>query len=76
MNKVSLLGIRVDACKCVSCGTCSKVCQMDADVVLRTQSCRMYPVRKVHRGLSCRCHQLSLWVRIKWKKSPLTADKK
>ena len=33
MNKVSLLGIRVDACKCVSCGTCSKVCQMDVDVV-------------------------------------------
>lgn len=33
MNKVSLLGIRVDACKCVSCGKCSKVCQMDVDVV-------------------------------------------
>ena len=32
MNKVSLLGIRVDACKCVSCGKCSKVCQMDVDV--------------------------------------------
>ena len=32
MNKVSLLGIRVDACKCISCGTCSKVCQMDVDV--------------------------------------------
>ena len=32
MNKVSLLGIRVDACKCVSCGKCSKVCQMDVEV--------------------------------------------
>ena len=32
MNKVSLLGIRVDAYKCISCGTCSKVCQMDVDV--------------------------------------------
>ncbi|OKY91755.1 MAG: 4Fe-4S ferredoxin [Collinsella sp. 60_9] len=33
MNKVSLLGIQVDACKCVSCGKCSRVCQMDVDVV-------------------------------------------
>ncbi|WP_368134899.1 4Fe-4S binding protein, partial [Collinsella aerofaciens] len=33
MNRVSLLGIQVDACKCVSCGKCSKVCQMDVDVV-------------------------------------------
>lgn len=32
MNKASLLGIRVDACKCISCGMCSKVCQMDVDV--------------------------------------------
>ena len=33
MNRVSLLGIQVDACKCVSCGKCSRVCQMDVDVV-------------------------------------------
>lgn len=32
MNKVSLLGIQVDQCKCVSCGTCAKVCKMDVDV--------------------------------------------
>ena len=32
MNKVSLLGINVDQCKCVSCGKCAKVCQMDVDV--------------------------------------------
>lgn len=32
MNKVSLLGIQVDHCKCVSCGKCAKVCQMDVDV--------------------------------------------
>ena len=32
MNKVSLLGIQVDQCKCVSCGKCAKVCQMDVDV--------------------------------------------
>ena len=32
MNKVSLLGIQVDQCRCVSCGKCAKVCQMDVDV--------------------------------------------
>lgn len=32
MNRVSLLGIQVDQCKCVSCGTCAKVCKMDVDV--------------------------------------------
>ena len=32
MNKVSLLGIRVDACKCVSCGKCSRTCKMDVDI--------------------------------------------
>ncbi len=32
MNRVSLLGIQVDACKCVSCGKRSRVCQMDVDV--------------------------------------------
>ena len=32
MNKVSLLGIQVDQCKCVSCGTCAKVCKMDVNV--------------------------------------------
>ena len=32
MNKVSLLGIKVDEHKCVSCGKCSRVCKMDVDV--------------------------------------------
>ena len=31
-NKVSLLGIQVDQCKCVSCGTCAKVCKMDVEI--------------------------------------------
>ena len=32
MNKVSLLGMKVDGHKCVSCGKCAKVCKMDVDV--------------------------------------------
>lgn len=32
MNKVSLLGVQVDQCKCVSCGSCAKACRMDVDV--------------------------------------------
>lgn len=32
MNKVSLLGIKVDKHKCVSCGKCARVCKMDVDV--------------------------------------------
>lgn len=32
MNKVSLLGIKVDEHKCVSCGKCASVCKMDVDV--------------------------------------------
>lgn len=32
MNKVSLLGIKVDDHKCVSCGKCARVCKMDVDV--------------------------------------------
>lgn len=32
MNKVSLLGMRVDQHKCVSCGRCARVCKMDVDV--------------------------------------------
>ena len=52
MNKVSLLGIRVDACKCVSCGKCSKVCQMDVDVVRAPNHAECIRCGKVHRGLS------------------------
>lgn len=32
LNKVSLLGIKVDKHKCVSCGKCAKACKMDVDV--------------------------------------------
>lgn len=32
MNKVSLLGIKVDEHKCVACGKCARVCKMDVDV--------------------------------------------
>lgn len=33
MNKVSLLGIKVDEHKCVSCGKCARACKMDVDVI-------------------------------------------
>lgn len=32
MNKVSLLGIKVDQHRCISCGTCAKTCKMDVEV--------------------------------------------
>ena len=32
MNKVSLLGIKVDQHRCISCGTCAKTCKMDVKV--------------------------------------------
>ena len=32
MNKVSLLGIKVDNDKCISCGKCSRVCEMNVDI--------------------------------------------
>ena len=32
MNKVSLLGIKVDQHKCVSCVKCAKACKMDVDI--------------------------------------------
>ncbi len=32
MNKVSLLGIKVDNDKCILCGKCSRVCEMDVDI--------------------------------------------
>lgn len=35
-NKVSLLQIRVDHEKCISCGCCTKVCKMDVEVIKKT----------------------------------------
>ena len=32
MNKVSLLGIKVDQHKCISCGTCAAACKMDVAI--------------------------------------------
>ena len=32
LNKVSLIGMKVDGHKCVSCGKCAKACRMDVDV--------------------------------------------
>ena len=32
MNKVSLLGIKVDQHKCISCGTCAAACKMDVTI--------------------------------------------
>ena len=32
LNRVSLLGMKVDRHKCVSCGKCAKACRMDVDV--------------------------------------------
>ena len=36
LNKVSLLGMKVDKNKCVSCGKCAKACKMDVDVTKST----------------------------------------
>ena len=38
-NRVSLLQIQIDKNKCISCGKCSKVCQMDVDVVESPNHC-------------------------------------
>ena len=32
MNRVSLLGIRVDGQQCISCGKCAGVCKMDVEI--------------------------------------------
>ena len=48
MNKVSLLGIQVDQCKCVSCGKCAKVCQMDVGRYAYAQPCRVHSLRQMH----------------------------
>nr|WP_308508376.1 4Fe-4S binding protein [uncultured Stomatobaculum sp.] len=32
LNKVSLVGMRVDESRCISCGRCARACKMDVDV--------------------------------------------
>ena len=38
MNKVSLLGIKVDEHKCVSCGKCARACKMDVEILKKPNS--------------------------------------
>ena len=38
MYKVSLLGIKVDGHKCVSCGKCARVCKMDVEILKNPNS--------------------------------------
>ena len=71
LNKVSLLGMKVDKHKCVSCGKCAKVCKMDVDVTkspdnaecIRCGMCvRACPTNAVcfrygfGNGKECSCH--------------------
>ncbi len=71
LNKVSLLGMKVDKNKCVSCGKCAKACKMDVDVTksadhaecIRCGMCiRACPTNAVNfrygfgRGKECGCH--------------------
>ena len=71
LNKVSLLGMKVDKHKCVSCGKCAKACKMDVDVTkspdnaecIRCGMCvRACPTNAVSfrygfgNGKECGCH--------------------
>ena len=71
LNKVSLLGMKVDKHKCISCGKCAKACKMDVDVTkspdnaecIRCGMCvRACPTNAVSfrygfgNGKECSCH--------------------
>ena len=71
LNKVSLLGMKVDKHKCVACGKCAKACKMDVDVTkspdnaecIRCGMCvRACPTNAVSfrygfgNGKECSCH--------------------
>lgn len=73
LNKVSLLGMKVDKHKCVSCGKCAKACKMDVDVTksmdhaecIRCGMCiRACPTNAVSfrygfcKGKECGCHSV------------------
>ena len=76
MNKVSLLGIRVDACKCVSCGKCSKVCQMDVDVVRAPNHAECIRCGKCIGACPVDAISYRYGLDVSAEKLPLTADKK
>ena len=56
MNKVSLLGIQVDQCKCVSCGKCAKVCQMGRGRYAYARPCRVHSLRQMRGRVPRRCY--------------------
>lgn len=76
MNRVSLLGIRVDACKCVSCGKCSKVCQMDVDVVRSPNHTECIRCGKCIGACPVDAISYRYGLDVSAEKLPLTADKK
>ena len=76
MNKVSLLGIQVDACKCVSCGKCSRVCQMDVDVVRAPNHAECIRCGKCIGTCPVDAISYRYGLDVSAEKLPLTADKK
>lgn len=76
MNKVSLLGIQVDACKCVSCGKCSKICQMDVDVVRAPNHAECIRCGKCIGACPVDAISYRYGLDVSAEKLPLTADKK
>ena len=76
MNRVSLLGIRVDACKCVSCGKCSMVCQMDVDVVRAPNHAECIRCGKCIGACPVDAISYRYGLDVSAEKLPLTADKK
>ena len=76
MNRVSLLGIQVDACTCVSCGKCSKVCQMDVDVVRAPNHAECIRCGKCIGACPVDAINYRYGLDVSAEKLPLTADKK
>lgn len=76
MNRVSLLGIQVDACKCVSCGKCSRVCQMDVDVVRAPNHAECIRCGKCIGACPVDAISYRYGLDVSAEKLPLTDDKK